>query len=182
MRRRTVRRWKFGFHGLYHHREVESILLVMNISKHFLSEICEHAESVYPEESCGVVFAKNVLPDELTRVRRCTNAQDQFHELDPIQFPRTNRNAYFIDPKDLLSIERECRDNDERVRLIYHSHPDAGAYFSEEDQRCAVIDGEPLHSGVDYLVVSVRDKNAGESALFEWDREARHYVPKPSNC
>lgn len=176
MRRRTARRPRFGFHGLYHHRKIESILLVMNIPKHILSEIGEHSESAYPQECCGVVLARNNSPDQLTRVLRCKNAQDQFHELDPIQFPRTNRNAYFIDPKDLLSIGHECRDNDERVRVIYHSHPDAGAYFSEEDQRCAVIDGEPLHLGVDYLVVSVRDGQAGDLQFFVWDSSPGSYV------
>jgi proteasome lid subunit RPN8/RPN11 len=176
MRRRTARSPKFGFHGLYQRRVIELFLLVMNIPKHLFSEIGEHSESAYPEECCGVVLAKNNSPDQLIRVHRCSNAQDQFHELDPIRFPRTNRNAYFIDPKDLLAIERECREREERVRVIYHSHPDAGAYFSEEDQRCAVVDGEPLHSGVDYLVVSVRDKNAGASALFEWNAASKRHL------
>jgi proteasome lid subunit RPN8/RPN11 len=148
----------------------------MNIPDDMMEEIREHAEAAYPEECCGVVTASADAPDELARVRRCKNSQDQFHKLDPHTFPRTNRNAYFMDPKDLLAIERECRERDERVRIIYHSHPDAGAYFSEEDRRCAVVDGAPLHPAVDYLVVSVRDGKAGESELFMWNSAAKCFA------
>ncbi len=147
----------------------------MTIPENMMHEIREHAEVVYPEECCGLVLGKTGSPGELTRVRRCKNAQDQFHKLDPHTFPRTNRNAYFIAPKDLLAVERECREQKERVRVIYHSHPDVGAYFSDEDQRCAVVDGEPLHPEVDYLVVSVKDGKAGESVWFEWDSASKSF-------
>ena len=96
--------------------------------------------------------------------------------MDPVQFPRTNRNAYFIDPKDLIAIDNECRTHDRKVCLIYHSHPDAGAYFSEEDQQQAIVNGEPLHPGVGYLVLSVMDGRAGEMKLFEWDKVSGRFL------
>ncbi len=148
----------------------------MKIPEEMMRDIREHAEAAYPEECCGVVFAQADAPDELTGIRQCGNAQNEFHELDPKAFPRTARNAYFIDPKDLLAVGRECREREERVRVIYHSHPDAGAYFSEEDQRFAVVDGEPLHPEVVYLVVSVNNGRAGESALFEWNSASKSFM------
>ena len=147
----------------------------MNIPEEMMREIREHAEAAYPEECCGVVFARADAPDELTRVRQCHNAQNEFHDRDPEVFPRSAGSAYFIDPKDLFAIEVEKRDRNEVVRAIYHSHPDARAYFSEEDQRCAVIDGEPLHPGVDFLVVPVCQGRAGVSALFSWNSESKNF-------
>ena len=140
----------------------------MKLPTNIRNSITDHAEQAYPEECCGVIFSRPDQSDSLIRVRRCTNAQDTFHAMDPAGFPRTNRNAYFVDPKDLLDIERECLTRNEQVRLIYHSHPDAGAYFSDEDQHQAIVNDQPLHPGVGYLVVSVKDGHAGEMKLFEW--------------
>jgi proteasome lid subunit RPN8/RPN11 len=143
----------------------------VNIPDKVLSEIRAHAEAAYPEECCGVVFSTNENPDQLVRARRCINVQDKLHAVDATKFPRTNRNGYFIDPADLLAIEHECRERNESIHLIYHSHPDADAYFSKEDQRRAIVDGEPLHSGVSYLVISVKGKAAESFKLFTWKEE-----------
>lgn len=148
----------------------------MTIPGPMLQQINDHAEAVYPEECCGVVFARVEAPDALTRVRRCRNAQDDFHALDPDTFPRTALTAYFIDPKDLLAIEKETRDRGEFVRVIYHSHPDAEAYFSEEDQRRAISHGEPLFPDVQYLVVSVKLKKAQQIRMFAWDAKKRTFL------
>ena len=45
--------------------------------------------------------------------------------------------------------------SDNPVVVIYHSHPDVGAYFSDEDQDKALFLGEPIFP-VSYLVVDVR--------------------------
>ena len=39
--------------------------------------------------------------------------------------------------------------------MIYHSHIDAGAYFSETDRRNALIDGQPAYPEATYVVVAV---------------------------
>ena len=148
----------------------------MTIPGQMLRQINDHAEAVYPEECCGVVFAHLAAPDTLTRVRRCRNAQGDFHALDPQAFPRTARTAYFIDPPDLLAIEKETRDRGEFVRVVYHSHPDAEAYFSEEDQRRARSHGEPVFPGVQYLVISVKLKKAEQIRMFEWDTKSRTFI------
>ena len=41
------------------------------------------------------------------------------------------------------------------MAVIYHSHVDAGAYFSETDRRQALVGGEPAYPGAVYVVTSV---------------------------
>lgn len=60
--------------------------------------------------------------------------------------------------------------------VIYHSHPDVGAYFSNADYESAVLvldDGLVLerNPGVCHLVVSVRGGNADGSKLFRFNDE-----------
>ena len=62
------------------------------------------------------------------------------------------------------------------MRVIYHSHVDAGAYFSEEDERIALSEGGPAYPGVSYLVVSVTGGKVGEASLFAWDERKRAFL------
>ena len=42
------------------------------------------------------------------------------------------------------------------VKVLYHSHLDVGAYFSEKDRADAVLDGVQAVPGAEYLVLGVR--------------------------
>ena len=143
------------------------------ISVSLLSEIRAHAERVYPEECCGLLLAPKEVQGQrgpsAMRLRVCRNAQDEFHRLDGARFPRTAANGYFIDPRELAAIEREKAERDEELRVIYHSHIDVPAYFSEEDTRQAMIGGEPIFPGVDYLVLSVVERNVTECKQFRFN-------------
>jgi proteasome lid subunit RPN8/RPN11 len=126
----------------------------------------------YPFESCGVILARGGE----RRLLRCRNAQNELHARDPVRYPRDARTAYYIDPKDLLRIgdlERQGFD----VAVIYHSHVDAGAYFSETDRRQAVVGGEPAYPGAVYVVTSVVHGVVDAVAAFRWDPDCRDFVP-----
>ena len=126
----------------------------------------------YPFESCGVILARG----SERRLLRCRNAQNELHARDPVRHPRDARTAYYIDPKDLLRIgdlERQGFD----VAVIYHSHIDAGAYFSETDRRQAVVGGEPAYPGAVYVVTSVVRGVVDAVAAFRWDPDSRDFVP-----
>ena len=86
----------------------------------------------------------------------------------PQRHPRDSRTAYFIDPKDLLAIGRR-EGQGYRVATIYHSHIDAGAYFSATDKQNALIDGEPAYPDATYVVVSVLEGRVADAAAFVWD-------------
>jgi len=98
-----------------------------------LDAIRKHAEADYPAEACGVLLVRPGAVEE-RRLRACRNIQDELHAKDPGRFPRTARTAYYIAHEDLLDIGRREGEGFE-VRVIYHSHVDAGAYFSETDRR-----------------------------------------------
>ncbi len=152
------------------------ILTLAMIPEEFLKKIYEQAEQEYPHECCGMILGPADKKDQLLRLRACRNVQDQFHTLDPKNFPRTSGAAYFIEPKELLSIQKESRLAKEEIRVIYHSHIDAGAYFSEEDARVAAPNGEPAYPNVHYLVVSVTKGKVADSKIFHWDGVKKGFI------
>lgn len=130
------------------------------LSPEALAEIYAHAEAGYPEEVCGLVIAGS-------EVRRCENRQNALHAEDPAHFPRDARTAYNLGPKDLFFLDKSLR-SARPVTLIYHSHVEVGAYFSDEDVRAAAPDGELLYP-VDYLVVDAKKSGAAGARLFRFE-------------
>ena len=136
-----------------------------------------HAQAVaeYPSECCGVLLERGApVSDRL--LMPCHNIQDELHTKDPVRHPRDSRTAYFIDPKDLLTIGRR-EGQGYRVATIYHSHIDTGAYFSATDRQNALIDGEPAYPDAVYVVLSVVDRRVVDVGAFVWDSSARDFVP-----
>lgn len=119
-----------------------------------LEQIYRSLEPSYPFEGCGFVFARP--SGELVHVPTTNRAQD-LHELDPEAYPRDARTWFEPDMKPWLKAKRSGL----KPRLIYHSHPDVGAYFSDDDQRSAVMEGDDgvveRHPGVLHMVVSVAE-------------------------
>jgi proteasome lid subunit RPN8/RPN11 len=125
----------------------------------------------YPFESCGVIMRRNGE----RRLMRCRNAQNELHGRDPQRYPRDARTAYYIDPKDLLRIG-DLEQQGFTVAVIYHSHIDAGAYFSETDRRQALVGGEPAYPEAVYVVTSVVRGAIDAMAAFRWDAARRDFV------
>ena len=133
-----------------------------------------HAQAVeeYPFEACGVILARGGE----RRLLRCRNAQNELHARDPVRHPRDARTAYYIDPKDLLRIG-DLERQGFAVAVIYHSHVDAGAYFSDTDRRQALVGGEPAYPGAVYVVTSVVGGAVDAAAAFRWDPTRRDFLP-----
>ena len=125
----------------------------------------------YPFESCGVIMQRG----SERRLMRCRNAQNELHARDPQRYPRDARTAYYIDPKDLLRIG-DLEQQGFTVAVIYHSHIDAGAYFSETDRRQALVGGEPAYPDAVYVVTSVMHGVIDAMAAFRWDAVRRDFV------
>lgn len=143
-----------------------------SLSDEVMAEIRSHAERDYPAECCGLLFSRRSAYGIITTVKACRNVQNENHSLDPEVFPRTADHGYYMAPDDLLAAQKEAREKGEILRMIYHSHIDAGAYFSEEDSRSALYEGEPLYPGVDYLVLSVLKGRAAAFAVFRWNPQS----------
>lgn len=125
-----------------------------------LQAIYRHAAATYPEECCGFVFAD-------AYVHCGENIQNQLNRLDPDVYRRSAANGYTFAVADTLLLNRSLRSGNP-VRVIYHSHPDVGAYFSREDADKALFMGQPIHP-VAYLVVDVRAGEPLGAKLFEWN-------------
>lgn len=138
---------------------------MLELNVEVLSEIVRHVEDAYPEEGCGVLLE---WQGRLT-VRKMNNAYNHYHQADPARFPRTARTAYFFDAKEWMKLLQEADMNGTRIASIFHSHADAGAYFSTEDSDMAAPDGMPLLSDVEYLVVSVVGGRARQAQIFLWN-------------
>jgi len=62
------------------------------------------------------------------------------------------------------------------VKVLYHSHLDAGAYFSETDAAAAKMGGDAPAYELAYLVTSVRHGVVDDRKLFVWSADARAFV------
>ena len=132
------------------------------IPRSVLDAVYAHAREGYPEEVCGFV-----IPGEPWEARRCENRQNALHAEDPQTFTRDARTAYNFGPRDLMKLDKSLR-TARPARIIYHSHVEVGAYFSDEDVRAAAPDGELLYP-CDYLVVDVKDRRARGCKLFRFE-------------
>lgn len=141
-----------------------------------LDQIFNHALKEYPSECCGFLVGPEKDSSVLSRCIPCINVQDEYHGRDPDGFPRTSQNAYFVDPRQLLQVHKEIRAKGQALRIIYHSHPNSDVVFSDEDQKMAAPDGEPLYSGVAYLVVSVKNGKVHKARVFSWDSSQSKFV------
>lgn len=141
-----------------------------------LEAIERQAVEEYPAECCGVVVVRGAE----RRLLRFRNVQDELHARNPTQYPRTARTAYRASAEDLKrlgDLERAGFD----VAVVYHSHIDAGAYFSETDRREAMMGldparHDPIYPDAAYVVVSVVARAVAAVAAFRWDRARRDFV------
>jgi proteasome lid subunit RPN8/RPN11 len=143
------------------------------VSPEALSVMYAHARRDYPNECCGIVFGPRDAP-VADRAVACANTQNDLHAADPAAHPRDARTAYNLGAGDLLKLQKSLR-GDTPAKVIYHSHVDVGAYFSDTDQAAAVMEGEPSYP-VEYVVIDVRANGVGGAAHFAWDATARRYV------
>ena len=146
----------------------------MNIPEEILTEIYRHAREDFPNECCGWLTGPRE-GDEVVGVRRAVNAYDPMTH--PTASDRTAESAYVIDGGDLLDLNRAL-DDAEPPQVIYHSHPNGRAYFSETDQRIAA---DPWSDGPAYpvrqLVIGIDADRVVKARLFEWDDSAKRFNP-----
>lgn len=101
-----------------------------------LKGICRHAESSYPQEACGVITDRAIVP--------CGNSA-------------RDRNVHFeITSAELERISRAGN----TIEGFYHSHPDSGAIYSPSDLAGAHT------LGLLYAIVSVIRGKARELRIY----------------
>ncbi len=127
----------------------------LRITSDVLARIEAEAEASYPNEACGLLRGPRDVPDLLDEALPMDNLADRYHALDPEAFPRTARTYFKLDELRAARFFEEGERTGRPVKVVYHSHCDAGAYFSEEDAATFALDGR-LAWPVAFVVLSVR--------------------------
>lgn len=147
--------------------------IVALLTPSVLAEIEAVLTAAYPHEGCGIIVE---TPAGEPKVLVSTNLTEHMRDVDPDYYTRGAEEGYVLDTRLIVQAERR----DEVLRVIFHSHPDVGAYFSEEDHRKAVVDWgdgpEPAYPDVDYLVTAVNKGVVAEHVLFRYESGAGGFV------
>ena len=156
--------WVFGNHVL---------------TQSVVGEVRRQAVEAYArdEESCGLLFGPAAEPLAVHGVLPMENRANKLHALDPETYPRTGRMYFDIDPMKFGRAMKEKEQAGTPAKVLYHSHLDVGAYFSETDAAAATMGGDAPTHELAYLVTSVRAGAVDAMALFVWDASSKSFVP-----
>lgn len=154
------------------------VLGAVRISKALLARVDEEARAAYArdEESCGLLVGPASDATLVDAITPMLNRARKLHELDPETYPRTARMYFDIDP---LKFERAIESGEaggRPVKVLYHSHLDVGAYFSETDADAAKMGGSAPAYDLAYLVTSVRADGVDDRKLFVWSPKTSTFV------
>jgi len=130
-----------------------------------LSAIEADALACYPNEACGFVFGPADEPLALDEAKSEPNEADKWHARDPLTFPRTARTYFKINELRASRLFDAQQASGRPVKVIYHSHCDAGAYFSAEDAYTFAVDHQ-LTWPVAFIVVSVMSGAIADRKLW----------------
>lgn len=114
--------------------------------------IYAHGREEYPRECMGMIGGAG---GELIDLYRMVNIS----EIDK---------AYADDPIENIRVSQTMDERDQIPLVIYHSHPDAAAYFSETDERVA---REGLWGPIVYIVASIEPGRAPSMKAFRIPEE-----------
>jgi len=124
---------------------------MLKLSQSDYDSLRRHGEETYPHECCGVLLGR--MEDNgrvVSAIVRCGNTRSD-----------SPHNRYHIDPKELVRIQRQGRENGEDIVGFYHSHPDHPAQWSSTDL------AEAHWIGCSYVITSVERGKAAKTNSFE---------------
>jgi adenylyltransferase/sulfurtransferase len=139
---------------------------VKPIPETVLREMAAHARAAYPAECCGLLIEDAAGALQFRPVANVAGSA-----LAGEVSSRTVHDGYVMDPRGLMAVQDEADRLGGRIWGVVHSHPDVGAYFSDEDRRKALDETgrQPVWPGVHYLVISARGSRVDGAKLFSWD-------------
>ena len=137
----------------------------LRINEDLVAQIRREAEDAYPSECCGFLFGPSDDTGLLNRASAQPNEADKYHAMDPATFPRTSRTYFKINELRASRILEDASKSGQPLKVIYHSHCDAGAYFSDEDAGTFSQHGQLMWPCA-FLVVSVQRGLADDIKLW----------------
>jgi len=128
------------------------------------------------EESCGLLVGPASEPQRIDGIIPMVNRASALHKLDPVAYPRTGRSYFDVDSLKFEVARRRGESAGRPVKVLYHSHVDAGAYFSATDAEVARMGHTEPPWDLAYLVTSVVGGRIAGRALYIWDARKRDFV------
>ena len=151
----------------------------IKISQEMLAQCFAHGVKAYPEEGCGVLSGPLEEPPLTNGVHPVENIINRMHEEDPERYPRTAERGYFMDPVEMMRLEKLFSAQERKLKVIFHSHVDVGAYFSQEDIDRALWAGQPILPGVAYLVCGIKNREPDGAILAWFDEQSGEFKTEP---
>lgn len=150
----------------------------LRVTRAVIERVDEEATLAFArdEESCGLLLGPEDDPLFVDEIAPMENRANKLHALDPETYPRTGRMYFDLDPLRFERAVRAGESNGRPVKVLYHSHLDVGAYFSETDAAAATMGGDAPAYDLAYLVTSVRGGVVDDRKLFVWDDARRSFV------
>lgn len=161
-----------------------TVYAALHIEADHLRAIAQAVTASYPHEGCGLLlgrrtFAAGENADEtgrtVTGIAPVANAWDSsrldYTDAQGGEQGRSQRDRYWIDPADLLAVQRSAREQGLEIIGVYHSHPDHEAVPSECDRVLAW----PVYS---YVIVSVMQGEATNLKSWRLD-DQNQFRPEP---
>lgn len=150
----------------------------LRVARAVIERVDEEARAAFgrDEESCGLLLGPETDPLFVDEIVPMENRANKLHRLDPETYPRTGRMYFDIDPLKFERAVRAGESNGRPVKVLYHSHLDVGAYFSDTDAAAATMGGDAPTYDLAYLVTSVRGGAVDDRKLFVWDEATRKFA------
>lgn len=148
---------------------------MLHLSAEAAELIARHAESTYPDECVGLLLGH--LEGELKTALRALAVENRWAgqvSLAETDDAESQRDRFYLDPRDYLRADREARASGMDIVGCYHSHPDYPATPSERDRIGA--QGVGGGAGFAFAIQSVRDGRAAELASWLLIDEGERFV------
>jgi proteasome lid subunit RPN8/RPN11 len=142
------------------------------ISPEQLKVIYTHAESVYPEECCGILLGEMTgLSKTVVEVVQTINTWEKA-ESDEVD--RNKNSRYSIDPHDIFTAQKRARELHLDIIGFFHSHPDYPAIPSICDRTQAwEVYSYPIISVINGKVSEIRSWVLDSDGIFQEETQIR---------
>ena len=155
------------------------------ITKSVLERVSDEARRAYDrdEESCGFLVGPSADARRIDGIVPMVNRANLLHKLDPEQYPRTGHTYFDIDSMKFDGALRRGEAEGRPVKVLYHSHLDVGAYFSDTDATAAKMGGDAPAYDLAYLVTRYARSYGGASApIFATSLSVAEKYAPASRC
>jgi len=145
----------------------------IRITSESLKEIYLHARKEFPNECCGWILGEK----DSTLASKVRKAENLYTAINhPTQSTRSKETAYVISGKDLIELN-ESFEKQFIPKIIYHSHPNGKAYFSETDINNAMSPWgtEPSYP-VQQIVIGINKDEIVEAKQFAWNYKSKKFI------